>query len=206
MAPIPSGASSQVWKYFAEAYWPWWHHENITKTGEEEDVWKQRVQTHDHPGTPRALRLLERNYYGLNCVPWKPCGLPTASECELTGNRVTAGILKLDLWRGYNPMRLVSCKKRNIMWRHRYARRAPRDDRTETEGMQLQTKGCQVVMLPSEATKRRGRILPYRFQREHGPAKDLDFWTSNLQNNETKKISCCFKSLRSGTVTAARGN
>lgn len=25
---------------------------DITKTGEEEDVWKQRVQTHDHPGAP----------------------------------------------------------------------------------------------------------------------------------------------------------
>lgn len=42
---------------------------DITKTGEEEDVWKQRVQTHDHQDARALSELLERNYYGLNCVP-----------------------------------------------------------------------------------------------------------------------------------------
>ena len=40
----------------------------------------------------------------------------------------------------------------------------------------------KIVSKPLEARKRQGRIVPYRFQREHGPAKTLisDFWLPEL--------------------------
>ena len=52
----------------------------------------------------------------------------------------------------------------------------------------------EIAGKPSEARMRQGRI-PYRYQREHGPAKP-GFQTSGFQNCERINF-CCFKASSS---------
>ena len=93
---------------------------DITKTGEEEDVWKQRVQTHDHPGAPPGtFRATWKELLWVELCPLENHirALPSStSECELTGNRVTAVILKLWTFGGaIIQYDWCPCKKRKML-------------------------------------------------------------------------------------------
>lgn len=60
--------------------------------------------------------------------------------------------------------------------------------------MQLYVKKCQRLTATSRAGKKQRRILPYRFQRAHGPGTPW-FHTSSHQHYEITNL-CCFKPPR----------
>lgn len=131
---------------------------------------------------------------------------PMTSECDLTGNRVIAVVIRL----AYNKVILEQGAPYSV-WlvsleeKRHWADTRGKDAMWGTEALQLRaspgTREYQGLMSPLEARRRRARILPYRFHRKQRPDTlilDFELWdnceTINSLLLEASQLILCYSS------------